>query len=280
VPCFACRRSLGEMSTDRMGRMPRFRGPRLPLLLFLLGLAACRGSPPYPVIPEGENPARWAQAVARFEERDREAPPPPGGVVFVGSSSIVLWRSLTQDMAPLPVIQRGFGGSRLFDAIYYADRLVSVHDPSVVVVFSGTNDIRRTSAKTAVEVRDLFRRLTRRMRRDDPKLTICYISITPTQARANRIPVVRQANRLIRADCQRDDRMEFIDAASPLMDSKGEPDPRWFMKDGLHLNADGYAVWTRCIRPVVLRCYREATGVDLGPVGCPGPVPPLAVTEG
>ena len=34
---------------------------------------------------------RWADAMAAFEHEDRSAPPPAGGMVFVGSSSIRRW---------------------------------------------------------------------------------------------------------------------------------------------------------------------------------------------
>jgi hypothetical protein len=52
--------------------------------------------------------------VERFVEADRTAPPAPCQVLFVGSSSIVKWReTLAADMAPMPVINRGFGGSHI-----------------------------------------------------------------------------------------------------------------------------------------------------------------------
>ena len=124
-------------------------------LIAALAIASCQEPAPKPAIPPGANPLRWQEAIADFESQDREAPPPRGGVVFVGSSSIRLWQTLADDMAPTPVVHRGFGGSKLFDSIYYSEELVSKHDPSVVVVFSGTNDIAGNSPKSAVEVRDL-----------------------------------------------------------------------------------------------------------------------------
>ncbi|MEN9777646.1 MAG: hypothetical protein RJB04_1401, partial [Verrucomicrobiota bacterium] len=36
-----------------------------------------------------------------------------------------------------------------------------------------------------------------------------------------------------------------VDVTSPLLDSRGEPDPRFFAADRLHLNADGYEAWRR-----------------------------------
>ncbi len=182
-------------------------------------------------------------------------PAPKGGVVFVGSSSIRLWKTLAADMQPMPVLNRGFGGSRLFDSIYYSDDLISKHEPSLVVVFSGTNDISGSKPKSAQQVCSLFRQLVQRLRWQDHKLTICNIAITPTMARKEHIAIVREANRLIRMECQTDPLLEFVDPTVDLVDANGRPDLRFFRRDQLHLNKRGYAVWARHIRPLVQRLY-------------------------
>ena len=55
----------------------------------------------------------WSRAIRRFEESDRADPPQPGVIVFTGSSSINFWKSLAHDMAPMNVVNRGFGGSQM-----------------------------------------------------------------------------------------------------------------------------------------------------------------------
>lgn len=208
-----------------------------------------------PTIPAGEDPQRWAADMRRFEAMDRDAPAPAGGVVFVGSSSIRRWSSLAEDMAGLPVVQRGFGGSRLFDACYWSDVLVTRHRPAAVVLFSGTNDLAGDDPKSAEHVRDLFRLFVRRVRRADPDLSVAWIAITPTPARARHLALVREANRLVRAECEADPRLAFLDPTADLTRPDGTPDPAFFVDDGLHLNADGYAVWTRHVRAVVARLH-------------------------
>ena len=235
------------------------RKPALALLQVVsaLLLSACH-NPPSPLeIPAGENPARWKETIEKFAEADRADSFSTGLIVFVGSSSIRLWKTLADDMDPVPVLNRGFGGSKLFDAIYYSDRLVTRHQPRVVVVFSGTNDIAGENAKSAVQVRDLFRQFVARLRRlgDDP--VICNIAITPTLAREEHLATVREANRLIRIDCDADPRLEFVDPSVDLVDATGRPDPKWFVRDRLHLNADGYRVWTEHIRPRVHRVFER-----------------------
>ena len=229
----------------------RARGACFLLLVLLFGLALSL------LAQENPDPARFLSSIEAFDEADRATPPPADPIVFVGSSSIRLWDSLAEDMAPVPVVNRGFGGSGLFDAIHHAEPLVDVLEPSLVVVFSGTNDIAGAQAKSAAQVHDLFRALVRRLRRDDAELTIVYIAITPTLAREEHIATVREANRLIRGDCAADPRLEFVDPSVDLVDGAGRPDPLWFRADRLHLNARGYAVWTRHLRPLVRRLYER-----------------------
>ena len=232
---------------------------QITLCAILAGLTsmfgACRLQPS---IPAGEDPQRWAEAITAFEEEDSLTTHPKTPVVFIGSSSIRFWKSLTEDMAPLPIIQRGFGGSRLFDAIYYADRIIIPYKPAVIVAFTGTNDIGPKNTKSASEVLTLFERFVSRLREDLPGTPICYIAISPTQKRLNKLSIVLEANRLISAACASDPSLHFIDTATALLDADGKPDARWFRKDKLHLNAQGYASWTRTIKPLILKLHAKA----------------------
>jgi len=81
-----------------------------------------------------DKPDAWDWAIARFEAQDGLKPPPEGVIVFTGSSSITLWDTLEQDMAPLPVVNRGFGGSRIHQVVHYVDRIVVPYHPRAVVL--------------------------------------------------------------------------------------------------------------------------------------------------
>jgi len=221
-----------------------------------LFLAACAATPPQ--IPAGEDPLRWQDAVEAFEAAAVLDPLPADAVLFVGSSSIRLWDTLHEDMQPLPVIQRGFGGSRLFDSVYWADRLVLAHDPRVIVMFSGTNDIAGNQPKPAARIGALFEQFVERVRERAPQAAIVYIAISPTMARQRHLDLVLETNRLISSICSSDPTLHFVDAAASLLDPQGLPDARWFRTDGLHLNARGYARWTELIKPLVTRLHAEA----------------------
>src|SRR4051812_13445901 len=67
--------------------------------------------------PTGANrevrpPQSWEEDIKKFEAADRQTPPPPNGVVFIGSSSIVRWDLPKYFSEPGPkAINRGFGGT-------------------------------------------------------------------------------------------------------------------------------------------------------------------------
>lgn len=226
---------------------PSVRGMRSVFAAVLL--AACAAPPvPAPAIPAGEDPARWADDVAALTA----APPATDHpVVFVGSSSIRLWSTLATDMAPLPVKNRGFGGSRIFDTVWWLDRLVVRESPSLVVVFAGTNDIAGDAPRSGEWVAARFDELVVRLRALGCHAPLVYIAISPSPSREQHLAIVQDANARIAARCAADPSLWFVDTASLLLDDRGRPDPRWFRSDRLHLNADGYARWTRAIRPVV-----------------------------
>ena len=235
--------------------MSSSQAPRL-LTAAVLSLAACATTPK---IPPGEDPLEWQEKVEAFESDAALEPPPTDAALFIGSSSIRLWDTLHEDMAPLPVIKRGFGGSRLFDSVYWADRLVLAHDPAVIVMFSGTNDLKGDEPKPPERVCALFDQFVARIRDEDCTAPIVYIAISPSKARLRHLGLVLETNRLISMACEADTTLYFVDTATPLLDDWGQPDMQWFDDDELHLNARGYALWTGRIKPLIARLLDEAT---------------------
>jgi lysophospholipase L1-like esterase len=198
------------------------------------------------------DPKAWESTVRKFEAHDRLQPPPTDVIVFTGSSSITFWSTLAQDMAPLPAINRGFGGSRLNDVVHYAPRLVVAYQPRAVVLFAGTNDISGPKPKTAQAVFDGYRAFVDVVHAALPATPIYYISITPTPSRWKLWPTVQEANRLIAAHTTTDPRLHYIDMTDAIMGADGKPDRSLFRFDRLHPNPKGYAVWTAKIKPILL----------------------------
>ena len=191
----------------------------------------------------------WEPDIAAFEARDRTAPPPTGEIVFIGSSSIRLWD--TQKYFPdLTIINRGFGGSQLADAVRYADRIVIPYKPRVVVVYAGDNDI--YSGVTSEEVAILFEQFVRRLRAALPEVRVVFIGIKPSLQRWAVVERMRLANALIKGFAEHDPGVAFVDIDQAMLGWDEQPRRELFVPDGLHLTADGYQLWTTLLRPLLV----------------------------
>ena len=192
---------------------------------------------------------RWESAIAAFEVMDRTNPPPRGAILFVGSSSIRLWPHLAQDFPGHQVIQRGFGGSELSDAVAFADRIVLPYRPKIILVYAGDNDI--ANGKSPERVLADFRAFVEKVRAALPQTRIGFIAIKPCPARKAFLSQVRAANRLIKEYAGRDEYLFFVDVFTPMLGSDGGLRPELFGADGLHMNEKGYALWASLIGPVL-----------------------------
>jgi lysophospholipase L1-like esterase len=194
-----------------------------------------------------QDPAFFADEITAFAEQDAEVPPPDGPVVFVGSSSIRLWDTLADDMAPIPVLNRGFGGSQLPHLIHYVDETVVRYLPRAVVIYAGDNDLDASTGKTAEDVARDFGTLVATIHAYVPGVRVYYLSIKPSPARWRRWPEMERANGLIAKLCEGDPRLAYLDVATPLLED-GAPGEAYYLWDGLHLNASGYREWRRVVR--------------------------------
>jgi len=222
-------------------------------LLLLAGIAAPARASEGPAAKSAKQtpPAkadRWEPAIRAFEAKDRTQAPAKGGIVFVGSSSIVRW-DLPKSFPGLDAINRGFGGSQLADSVRYAHRIVIPHQPRAVVLYAGDNDL--ASGKTPQQVFDDYRRFVAKIHAALPRARILYIAIKPSKARWKLIDKIRAANRLIADFAAKDPRLVFIDVERPMLGADGKPRPELFMPDGLHLNAEGYRLWAGLAGPHV-----------------------------
>jgi lysophospholipase L1-like esterase len=189
--------------------------------------------------------AQWEPEIEVFEAADRAHPAPAGSIVFTGSSSIRLWKTLAEDFPGQPVLNRGFGGSQIREVRAFADRIVLPYEPSLVVMYCGGNDIH--AGLSAEQVFADYREFVSTVHAALPKTRIAYISIAPNPARWSEVERVKTANRLIAAWSRQDPRLQFIDVYSEMLGSDGRPKPDIFVEDGLHMNEKGYEIWTRVV---------------------------------
>ncbi|MDD4270440.1 MAG: SGNH/GDSL hydrolase family protein [Thermoguttaceae bacterium] len=195
-------------------------------------------------------PQRWEPNIARFEQQDREDPPEKGGILFVGSSSIVRW-DVAKWFPDMPVLNRGFGGSQIADSVHFAERIVIPYRPRTIVFYAGDNDL--AAGKAPEQVLADFKAFVSKVRASLPEAKIIYVGIKPSIKRWSLIEPVRKANGLIREAISSDARSIFVDVDSPMIGTGGMPRKELYIADGLHLSDEGYAVWTKLLAPHLAR---------------------------
>ena len=221
------------------------------IVALLLVLPCIPSAAPIGVKPEKAN--RWEKAILAFEEKERQQMPPPGGILFVGSSTIRIWN--VQECFPeLDILNRGFGGSDYADVAQSASRIILPYRPKTIVLYAGDNDI--AGGKSADQVFKDFSDLVAQIRSALPDALIIVLSIKASPARWNNYPEMKKANTRVSEWAQKQPRIKFVDMGTPLLDSEGHPRRELFMEDGLHLNLEGYKIWTAIVKPLLV----EATG--------------------
>jgi len=222
------------------------------LSLVLLGVLLALGIGLYNLRAMGQA-GYWESTIRKFEKADRTAPPKPGVIVFTGSSSILLWRTLGQDMFPLAVVNRGFGGAQIAHVSYYARRIILPYHPRAVVLYAGVDDL--IWGKTPEEVLIEFQHFVGLIHTALPETWIYFISIKPTRLFKSHWTEMKRTNALIEEFAHTQAKVEFIDLTSALLDVQGKARPEFLRWDGLHPSRQGYEVMTSRIKPVLAQRF-------------------------
>ena len=196
--------------------------------------APCEGIP---------DDAGYESVVSRWTAQDGLAAPEASGVVVVGSSSIRRWDGAHRALSPWGgVIQRGFGGSKLWEVARLAPELILAHEPGAVVVFAGTNDI--AGGDSAADVVRAFRCLAEQVYTLEPPSPLFFIGITPAPARWATWDRAAEANAEVELWADRHPDLHYIDVPEAFLWTGSPPDQSLFVADLLHLSPTGYALWT------------------------------------
>lgn len=205
----------------------------------------------YVLLASGD-PKYWEGEIAAFERLDVSNPPPADAILFVGGRDLRLWSSLAADMAPIPVIQRGFGGAQIPHINHYRSRIILPYRPRAILVMAGDADLADVRGRRPEDVLDDFRTLALSLRAEGEDAPIYFISLRPSPARDERWYGAQRANALI-ADYVRHERgMYFLDVTAKMLDENGNIRDDLYRWDGLTLNERGYAVLAETIKPVLI----------------------------
>jgi lysophospholipase L1-like esterase len=191
--------------------------------------------------------AKFEREVAAYEAADRQKPPLKGGILFIGSSTIRLWKTLAEDYPDHKVINRGFGGTEIVDSTHFADRLIFPHEPKQIFLRAGGNDIH--AGRTPREVANDFWEFARVVHTRLPRTEILYISVSPAPARWGESDKYRELNRLIREMALDMPRVGFVDTFDMVLAADGKARPELYVKDRLHFSPEGYKLLAERVRP-------------------------------
>jgi lysophospholipase L1-like esterase len=266
---FPLRGNWGKMVTSfRVGHLLRFAAPLASISFYVSAFSADAQVAPEiastsasaqitqtptlraAIMPGGTPPllAPNAPAVGRFEQEvtsleNRRVAFSQSPIIFYGSSSIRRWKTLSQDFVGYPVVNCGFGGSRLTDCLRYVSRLVLRLKPAAVVLYAGDNDLAQGARpdQAFASFRDLYAAL----RRYSEKMPIAYISVKPCPARIRYIENIIRFNQMVQAFLQTQPATQYIDIYTAMLGPDHKPKPALFVQDQIHLSDLGYQVLRR-----------------------------------
>lgn len=188
---------------------------------------------------------KFEKDIAKFKEQDTLSPPPQKSVVFVGSSSIRQWNSLEFDFPKYSVIKRGFGGSHMCDALYYINDIVTPYKPRAVVIYEGDNDLSKKKSPDLILAQ--YKQFCRLIHEQYPSCPVLFIAVKASTARWDIKDNIIELNYLISDWSSEDQRIGFADVFYPMLNDRGEPDPKFLVEDGLHMTPLGYQLWTQIV---------------------------------
>lgn len=216
-----------------------------PLLTVLL--ISCSPLKKYPLKSD-----RWENDIKVLEYRDNEEICGKDCILFIGSSSIRLWKNIKSDMSPYKAVARGYGGAHFYDLIHYTKRLVKNHNPRAIAVFVANditgNDNNWFRDLEASEVLKLFKFFTKEIRSVHMDIPIFAIETTPTISRWDVWNEISLANDLIKEYTNKKNRLNYISTRNEFLNDMGYPNEKYFVSDKLHLNRVGYEIWTKIIK--------------------------------
>jgi lysophospholipase L1-like esterase len=199
--------------------------------------------------------AFW-QDVQTIKNYDKMYKPPVHPILFVGSSSIRKWDNLQLDFGKYNVLNRGVGGTVITDIVFYLNDLVFAYEPRQIVLYVGENDV-VNEANTADTIVNRTIKLYSLIRAKMPSVPVVYIAMKPSPSREKFVQKVIDANNKIKAYLSTEKNTAFVDIFPLMLNKEGKMRPELFVSDMLHMNADGYAIWNKAVKPYLLKLKKH-----------------------
>jgi lysophospholipase L1-like esterase len=182
----------------------------------------------------------------------------PCDLIFIGASNIAGWSQAGKAVwnelyAPRHALNFGVEGDKTQNVLWRLNNMeIQNLKPKVAVILIGSNNI----ANTSHEIADGVQAVIANTQEAFPGVKIILISVMPNE-RAN--DTMMQANSIIKNYAD-DTTIYYLDLV-PLMppvtitNPDGSVDSSWkgLGKDHLHLNAEGYKIWSDAMEPLLTK---------------------------
>lgn len=201
-----------------------------------------------------EKITRFQAEINKFAKMDSLNPPDKNSIIFVGSSSFRKWKSLKEDFSPIPVLNRGFGGSTFPELIYYSNQLIFKYNPKNIVIYEGDNDQYFISPEAILTNVCYLEKLVHSKL---PNSNLFFVSIKPSPSRIDKLDKMIKTNNYIKDFVNNTKRTYYINVWDTMFNEKGKINGNIFQADSLHLNPKGYKIWTGIIKSKILKYYKN-----------------------
>ncbi len=197
-------------------------------------------------VVKSQDPTRFSDHVSKLAATKHEFKKNQQVNLFVGSSSILRWTDIKSHFPGKNIINNGFGGSHMSDLHYYIEELVIRHSPDRVFIYEGDNDI--ASGKSPNEIMQTTREVIHLIESKLKGVEIVIISAKPSIKRWHLKENYTSLNTLYKDFCASKKNLHFADVWSAMITKNGELMQHLFVKDGIHMNSQGYAIWTSVLK--------------------------------
>jgi lysophospholipase L1-like esterase len=193
----------------------------------------------------------FTKEIQGFKASDEKNPPKPGQILFIGSSTFTNWKNVNDYFPGKGILNRAFGGSTLLDLIRYEKELLTPYKPRQIVIYCGENDLAGNPKLGAWDLYERFQKFYGLLRNRLPSTQVLFVGIKPSWSRWHIRSKNLAFNNWIREFAVKEKNFVYVDMWKEMLDENGTPNQSIFIKDELHMNAEGYKLWAPILAPLL-----------------------------
>ena len=194
-----------------------------------------------------EDAAKWDKDVSKLAQSNATESS-DDSILCLGSSSFRLWDTISEDMAPHKIVRRAYGGAKYCDLAIHTPQMVEGLRFRAAMIFVGNDITGNVKDKSPEEVARLSKIVIDSVRKQSPNAPVFLIAVTPSPSRFQHWPKIVLANKALEKLASNEANTYFVATQTKYLNAQGEPRPELFVKDMLHQNKEGYAIWAGILK--------------------------------